>query len=120
MKLRNLTIGATLAIATIGIQSAAWSSTPNSSSSEPLTEIRQEGQPGTSGGADSQSLDGDAKDSSSPQPPAGLNPPGDGVEPEKKMNDSMRSPRNCQFLPQTTGGAALEQLNALERCKAGN
>jgi hypothetical protein len=35
MKLRNLTIGATLAIATIGIQSAAWSSTPNSSSSEP-------------------------------------------------------------------------------------
>jgi hypothetical protein len=120
MKLRKLTIGTTLTIATLGIQSAAWSSTPNSANYEVPTEIRQELQPGTSGGADSQSLDATSKDSSRPQQPTGLNRSADSAEPGKNMNIGMYGSRSCQFLPQTTGGAALKQLNSLSGCDLGN
>jgi hypothetical protein len=120
MQLRKLTIGSLLTIITIGIQSAAWSSTPNSANYEVPTKSRQELQPGTSGGADSQSLDAESKDSSSSQQPTGLNSSADSAEPGKNMNVSMYSSRSCQFLPQTTGGAASKQLSSLSECNSGN
>lgn len=122
MKLRKLTIGLTLTIAAVSIQSAAWSFDPNNPNPVALAKGYQLAlQPTTSGGAANQSLDAEFKNDSNTQQPTVLRQSGDSTESAmKSLNVDRYSSTTCQLIPQTSGGTVRKQLDALSRCNSGN
>ena len=109
-------MGSALAIAVVGIQSAAWSFAPVNHAIS-TGDYQLAIQPATSGEAAEQSLDTATKDSSDTQSPSVLRQ--STISPEsgtKNSNIGEYRSIDCQFIPQTSGGLVLRQLNALSKC----
>jgi hypothetical protein len=124
MKLHQLSIGLMLTIATaIGTQSAAWSFILNNQDHTASVSGKQLAlQPTTSGEPDSQGLDTPSQVNSDPQQSAPLQQPDARAESSAPAspNVSKYHSINCQFIPQTSGGTVLKQLDALSKCNSGN
>ncbi|MBW4442015.1 MAG: hypothetical protein KME10_12405 [Plectolyngbya sp. WJT66-NPBG17] len=120
MQFCNLTIGSALTIAIVGIQSAAWSFTPINLVQASSNESYQlPTQPVTSGEAASQ--DFDKVPNSNTQPSIPSKQPNIITESgTQNSNVSEYRPTDCQFIPQTSGGLALKQLEALSKCNSGS
>ncbi|MBW4540172.1 MAG: hypothetical protein KME43_13645 [Myxacorys chilensis ATA2-1-KO14] len=120
MQLSKLTMSSALAIAVVGIQSAAWSFTPSNHAIS-TGDYHLAVQPATSGEAAEQNLDTATKDSSETPPPPVLKQPDVSAESgTKNSNVGELRLTDCQFIPQTAGALVSRQLDALSKCNSGS